>query len=51
MIRNWRIVPLIAMAAVGLPAVAEAQGIILKHQLSIYADEKDIGLRAPEGIA
>lgn len=51
MIRNWRVVPFLAMAAVGLPAVAEAQGIILKHQLSIYADEKNVGLRAPDGIA
>jgi DNA-binding beta-propeller fold protein YncE len=39
------------MAAAGLPAVAEAQGVILKHELSIYADEKDVGLRGPEGIA
>ncbi len=51
MIRNRRIVPLIAMAAVALPAVARAQAIVLKHELTIYADEKEIGLNAPEGVA
>ena len=46
-----RIVPLIAMAAVALPAVARAQAVVLKHQLTIYTDEKELGLSAPEGIA
>lgn len=50
-IRNWRVVSLIATLAACLPRVADAQGIILKHELTIYADEKDVGLRAPEGIA
>jgi DNA-binding beta-propeller fold protein YncE len=50
-IRNRRILPLIAMAAVALPAVGRAQAIILQHQLTIYGDQKELGLSAPEGIA
>ncbi len=50
MIRNWRVMSLIAMT-LGVPSVGAAQGIILKHELTIYADGKDVGLRSPEGIA
>lgn len=50
MIRNWRVLSLMAMA-LGVPSLGSAQGIILKHQLTIYADEKEVGLRSPGGIA
>jgi sugar lactone lactonase YvrE len=49
--RNWRVSSLIALVAAGLPAGAAAQGLTVKHELSMYRDEKEVGLRRPEGIA
>jgi hypothetical protein len=40
-----------ALAASAAPVAARAQGLVLKHELSIYADEKNVGLRSPTGVA
>jgi DNA-binding beta-propeller fold protein YncE len=40
-----------AMAAAGLPGGARAAGVVLKHVISVYADETGQALRRPEGVA
>jgi hypothetical protein len=49
--RNSRFLVAAALAACAAPLAAGAQGLVLKHELSIYADEKNVGLRAPTGVA
>lgn len=40
-----------ALALAGLPSGARAAGVVLKHVVSVYADEAGKGLRRPEGVA
>jgi DNA-binding beta-propeller fold protein YncE len=47
---GWRALSLLALAS-GLPPGAAAQSLVVRHELSIYGDEKDVGLRRPEGVA
>ncbi len=42
---------LAAAAALALPGLAGAEGAGFKHEKSIYADDKDIALKHPEGVA
>jgi streptogramin lyase len=42
---------LVVAVATVAPLARAAQPLALKHQLSLYRDEKDVGFRAPEGVA
>ena len=42
---------LIALAALAAAPAARAEGFVLKHLATIHGDAKDLGFKAPEGIA
>ncbi len=48
---TWKIPFVAVVLALLLPAAAGAQGAALRFEKAIYVDEKEVALRAPEGVA